>query len=570
MLRIVTAVASLLLLNFLLSLYRILPSARPELALLPVPELVVLVAPLLIATLAGWNGRSSILHLSAAIGTVLSAYGLGEGAIQMLYARAWEPVGDYPLIRSAILLYVPGESILVDISAGLILLLAATALYLVCVFSLRNITRTVREALADGVSLHAFAALGSVVFTVAIAGLAITGPQQSLSAATMGALQGDDFDLRAFENRTQTRVEGNDTGTSAEDADDSDMAMESVADPTANIGPEYDAPGFRDRDIYVFIVESYGIAVFDREEVGNTIRPKLEEVQTRLAESGYHSVSNFLESPIFGGQSWLAEATFLSGNRIDRQSRYEQLIDEGSDTIVKTLSDMADYYSVAIKPGNINGGWETEQDVYGFDEVLSAHDGDFEYEGPWFSFVPITDQFAIRTAHQRIQQLRRQDGEAADRPLYLHYQLVSSHLPFSRIPEVIEDWDDLGDGSIYHESDNRYFDNDYFRGDEYLEGYSASIDYVLEVITRYMTQKLPDDDKSLFIIHGDHQPGSVVSGQGASDSVPIHVLSRDQDLLRAWQEHHGYVNGMIPDQEPPHLPMEEMFPLMTEIATEEP
>ncbi|MFW6368638.1 MAG: hypothetical protein ACOCZ9_02765, partial [Spirochaetota bacterium] len=348
-----------------------------------------------------------------------------------------------------------------------------------------------------------------------------------------------------------------------------EAAVQSSTEGVTDETPDYGAPGFKDRDIHVFVIESYGITIFEQDTIREAVQPKLEEVHTRLSDGGFHSVSNYLESPIFGGQSWLAEATFLSGNRIDRQGRYEQLIDDGSDTILRTLSEMADYYSVAIKPGSINGGWADEQEVFGFDEVLTAYDGHFEYEGPWFSFVPIPDQFAIWTAHNRIRELKQQDENANGRPLYVQYQLVSSHLPFNRIPAVIDDWSELGDGSLYHESDNQYFDNDYFRGDEYIEGYSAAVNYVLEIITQYMTRHVTDDDQSLFIVYGDHQPGTVVTGQNASRSVPIHVLSRDRELLRAWREDHGFTPGLIPDQERPHIPMEQMFPLMAEIASQE-
>ncbi|MFW5994746.1 MAG: hypothetical protein ACOCRN_01450, partial [Spirochaetia bacterium] len=436
-----TTVSSLLLVNLLLSLYRLLPSGHSVLVLLPVPEIVLLFAPHLVVAGRGRTSKLAALHVSAAIGTLLSSYGLGEGAIRMLYARAWEPVADYPLIRGAILLFFPGDGVMVDVAAVIALLSAMVLLYTVFFFSLGRIVAVVGDTLAREAPSREFAVLGSALIAAAIAGLAATGPQQSLSAAAVSALQGDDFTIQRRERVETTREDEPATDTVNREPNVDEAAVQSstegVTDETPNVTdetPDYGAPGFKDRDIHVFVIESYGITIFEQDTIREAVQPKLEEVHTRLSDGGFHSVSNYLESPIFGGQSWLAEATFLSGNRIDRQGRYEQLIDDGSDTILRTLSEMADYYSVVIKPGSINGGWADEQEVFGFDEALTAYDGHFEYEGPWFSFVPIPDQFAIWTAHNRTRELKQQDENASGRPLHVQYQLVSSHLPFNRIP----------------------------------------------------------------------------------------------------------------------------------------
>ncbi|MFP4643820.1 MAG: hypothetical protein ACLFM0_05660 [Spirochaetales bacterium] len=557
--------AGLVVLNTLLGMYRLLPEASWSLAFLPTPELILVLLPVLIGVGVGRGSRRVFPFVGAVVGTVFSAYSLGEGAIQFLYSRAWEPLADYPLIRGAVLLISPGDGMIVDIIMAAVLV--ATALVLFMAFF--GVLALVSSALSyerERKPTHArdgIAAATSTLVVAAIAGTIATSPAQALSVRLVGALQGDDFTIAA--TALDARQEPENTSERAEpQAEDTEPQRETEQ------APDYGAPGFRDRDIYKFIVESYGITIFENEEIEEVVVPKIREMETRLNDAGYHSVSNFIRSPILGGQSWLAEATFLTGNEIDRQGRYEKLMEQGSRSIIKELEEKADYYSLAVKPGSINGHWESEAEALGFNEVMTAYDEDFGYEGPWFSFVPIPDQFAIWKTHQRLAELRDEDGAAVDRPLYLHYQLVSSHTPFNRIPEFFEDWSRLGDGSLYHSSDTEYFDNDYLSGEEYIAGYNAGVTYVLEVITDYLEHHIPEDDDSLFIIVGDHQPGPQVRGDSDNRAVPIHILSRDETLLEAWKQEYDYVGGMIPKQRESYASMADMFSKIMDISSRPP
>ncbi len=539
----VALVAALLTANLIVSIHRWLPAGTLHHALIPSFEVIlaILIALLIFA-------RTGRIHAAAAggalIATALAAFSLGEGAFRLLYSRGFVPGSDFAYVRSAVLLFLPGDGLTTGLLAGGAIAITAAILLLVLYALFFGALRAMDRM--DGVP-PAF--LAGVIAVAAIGAVFAVGPADTLTAAVVRGFSPDEFELRALARER----------AADEVADTEDAAPES--DPV-----EYGAPGLRDRDIYKFIIESYGITIFEREEIRDELVPALERFERRLTDDRFHAVSNFIEAPIFGGQSWLAEATFLTGNSIDRQSRYERLLTEEPDTITRLLRETADYYSIAIKPGAINGPWPEGEEGFGFDEVMTAFEGDFGYDGPWFSFVPIPDQFAIWRVHRRIEELRNDDGPAADRPLYLHYQLVSSHIPWNRIPPVIENWEDLGDGSLYHDSETQYFDNDYLSGTEYVEGYIASIEYVLEVIAEYMTRYIDPDDQSIFILYGDHQPGSVVTGRDASNSVPLHIVSRDEELLHAWRSEHDFVDGFIPTQEYPHLPMSEVFPIIAEIA----
>ncbi len=531
--------------NLIVSVYRWLPSGAPQQALVPSVEvlLAVLIALLLIV-------RTGRLYAAAAAGaliaTALAAFGLGEGTFRLLYARGFVPSSDLALVRSAVLLFLPGDGLTTGVLAGVAVAVTAIVLFVV-LFALFLAALQALQTMNGRPPLLIAGVLG----IVAVGSLLAVGPSDTLTAAMVRGFSADEFEVR-------------------------DIIRESSGEQIKGEAPqpdepeppevEYGAPGLRDRDIYKFIVESYGITIFEREEIRTELFSVIERFERRIVDDGFYSVSNFIEAPIFGGQSWLAEATFLTGNEIDRQSRYERLLGEDPDTITRFLRDRAGYYSLAVKPGTINGPWPEGREVFGFDEVMSAFEGDFGYDGPWFSFVPIPDQFAIWKAHRRIEELRADDGAAADRPLYLHYQLVSSHTPFNRIPQVIDTWEDLGDGSVYFDTETQYFDNDYLSGTEYVEGYIASIEYVLEVIAEYLIRHLDDDDESIVIIYGDHQPGSVVTGRDASNSVPLHIVSRDDELLEAWRADYGFVDGMFPNQDYPHLSMGEIFPIIAQVA----
>jgi hypothetical protein len=53
------------------------------------------------------------------------------------------------------------------------------------------------------------------------------------------------------------------------------------------------------------------------------------------------------------------------------------------------------------------------------------------------------------------------------------------------------------------------------------------------------------DGDALVVILGDHQPPGFITGEKQPWTVPIHVLSRDADLVRPFAAL-GYVTGAVP------------------------
>ena len=71
----------------------------------------------------------------------------------------------------------------------------------------------------------------------------------------------------------------------------------------------------------------------------------------RLARAGLEARSAFLDSPIFGGGSWLAHATLQSGLWIDSQPRYDQLMASDRLTLSGAFGE-AGWRTVGVNPAN--------------------------------------------------------------------------------------------------------------------------------------------------------------------------------------------------------------------------
>ncbi|MFP4508888.1 MAG: hypothetical protein ACLFNQ_02050 [Spirochaetaceae bacterium] len=546
--------------NFLLNTYRWLGSGYMATGFIPSAALASGVIVAYVA--ARWRisgstrARRFIMPAASAFLAVMLIYSVAEGAIQFLYARPFIPYTDVSYVTGGMLLLFPESTTTVTALTPLVIFLILVAAYAVTRGFLglahRHFCRVPaprRRYTMTAVGVLVVSLLGTVSIEAVSTPRRDTETWASALLPVMG--QGfTSFDQFEVESRIAT-----------------DTPADDPSEPAAASTQSFGLPGIRDADIYVFAIESYGITIFEDDVQRASLGPVLQSTSDTLNEAGYHIASSFLESPVFSGMSWLAEATFLSGNVIDRQSRFENLIETGAFTLPDFLEAEAGYYAMKAKPGAVHDDWPEGREVFGFDEMLIAHNGDFGYQGPWFSFVPVPDQFAIHALHNRIQS-RIDDGTLAERPLFAYYQLVSSHMPFNHIPEYLPDWSDLGDGSVFFETENLRFDNDYFSGTEYVDGFIASIDYVLTVLTEYLTRFVPDDRESLIILYGDHQPGSVVSGRGASRSVPVHVVSRNRSVVQSFVDELAYNPGIIPDQPYPHLHMASFFPDFVRISTD--
>jgi hypothetical protein len=307
--------------------------------------------------------------------------------------------------------------------------------------------------------------------------------------------------------------------------------------------PHSDLAGLKQRDVYLVYLESYGTTVFDTPEFRAGLSESLHQFETSLRGAGYTIASNRLVSPTFGGGSWLAHATLASGVRLDDPIVYTLLLDSGRKLLPAYFKD-AGWRTVDIAPG-IKAPSARATAAWGFDREIFA--SELDYRGPSFGWFAIPDQFTL----DRAATIRSALSPAP--PVFIQLILVSSHIPFTPVPPYLADWDDSGTFASVPATvmEKVWRQPDWSRlAPEYLD----SLRYDFAVLGGWLTRRMNGD--GLVILLGDHQPPAIVGGQPQPPwTVPIHVLSRDPDLVAPFVAE-GYVSGIFPNQAPPHPGME--------------
>jgi hypothetical protein len=311
--------------------------------------------------------------------------------------------------------------------------------------------------------------------------------------------------------------------------------------------PEFGAPLARldGRDVHLLLIESYGRTLYDNPRHAEAFLPVARRFQEVLARDGFRVVSTYLRSPTFGGASWLAFSTLETGVWAPDQLRYHYLTHSRVRPLASYFAQ-AGYRTVSVMPGTTMP-WP-EGRYFSYDEMLAA--ADLGYRGPAFGWSPMPDQFVLEAVRQR--ELTRRKA-----PLFIRYVLISSHAPFHHQPPYIEDWDRIGDGSVYRRLEGVRYPNNWPDLTGAGEAYRRSVAYDLDVIAGFLSRSVHDG--SLVIVMGDHQPNAQITGEGASWDVPVHVVSRSRDLLETFLAM-GYSEGIVPDGSGATAGMDEFMP----------
>ncbi|MDX9801435.1 MAG: hypothetical protein RBT69_08885 [Spirochaetia bacterium] len=307
-------------------------------------------------------------------------------------------------------------------------------------------------------------------------------------------------------------------------------------------------PGIKDSDIHLVVVESYGATLFQRPEYKEHILILYSELEPLLYDDGWIVKSGYVNSPAFGGRSWLADATLLAGRQIEDQKTFDERITNGNPAWFLKLMEDNSYHRYYVAPGTTRTSDEWKK-AYPFDTYLIRPD--FGYEGPNIAFGTLTDQFAFDFLARNYLDDSRNE--------FAFYLLVSSHTPFVRIPLFKPDWDFSRKGKEYEEGYIRIFNNNWLSGKELAEGYLAGISYSLETTIRYLTEVLTRNE--LMVIIGDHQPRKPVSGTDPGFPVLFHIIAPAAGKIFIpgdWELSSGLV--------PPELPVDyNEIPEMAEI-----
>ncbi len=220
---------------------------------------------------------------------------------------------------------------------------------------------------------------------------------------------------------------------------------------------------------------------------------------------------------------------------------YNLMITSKAKTIAHFFND-AGYRTISAMPGT---QWPWPQGTF-FGYQKKYYAWNFDYKGPMYGWSTMPDQYVLNYIYRHEIQNRTQ-------PLFIEFILVTSHAPFHRQPPYLKDWSHIGAGEIYHQMEVVTFPIVWPDLSNASEGYVTAITYELKVITDFILRYL--DHNSLIIVLGDHQPNVQITGKNQPWSVPLHVISRNNEFLEPFRKR-GYTPGLIPTQPPPHRGME--------------
>lgn len=288
------------------------------------------------------------------------------------------------------------------------------------------------------------------------------------------------------------------------------------------------------QDVFLIFVESYGRTAVEDTRYSPRIAARFEDMQKSLEQSGFQIASRWVTSPTVAGLSWLAHGTLLSGLWIDSQARYDRLVMSDRSSLNRLFKN-AGWETAAAMPA-ITLDWP-ESAYFGYDRVYAAKD--LGYQGQPFNWITMPDQYTLSA----IQKLIRDPQPR--RNVMIETALISSHAPWTPVAHMI-DWQAVGDGKPFNDQAASgespafvWADPDRIR-----DHYIRTIDYSLEAVASYI-RTFGDD--AIFIVIGDHQPASVVTGPDATRDVPIHIIAKRTDVVAEFLRQ-GFNSGLRPVQ----------------------
>ncbi|WP_147332084.1 CDP-alcohol phosphatidyltransferase family protein [Geodermatophilus marinus] len=301
--------------------------------------------------------------------------------------------------------------------------------------------------------------------------------------------------------------------------------------------------GLRGRDVLIVFVESYGEVALRGGSFSAGVQAVLHEGTEALARDGWTARSALLDSPTFGGVSWLAHATLHSGLWIDDQQSYDRLLASDRFTLAAAFGQ-AGWRTVAAIPAN-DRDWPEGKAFYGWDEIYDRRT--VGYQGPGFSYAPMPDQYTLAA----FQRLELGPGHG---PVMAEIDLVSSHHPWTPLPTPVP-WEEVGDGSVFDPVPAQGLSvEEAWRDPAVVRSlYGQSVEYSLEVVLSWLTTQVEGDP--VVVLLGDHQPVPVVSGPDAGTHVPVSLITRDPAVLArtaGW----GWADGLVPPADAPRWPMD--------------
>ncbi len=291
--------------------------------------------------------------------------------------------------------------------------------------------------------------------------------------------------------------------------------------------------GLKGGDLLVMFFESYGALVFDDPRFAKPLAGDFAALEQTLEQAGWRTASARVESSTFGGLSWLAHSSLLSGLRIADQGDYRELLATDRSTLVQSFA-AAGYRTVAVMPG-LRYPWPEGQ-FYRFAEIYNAER--LDYHGPAYGWWAIPDQYSLYRIH------RLELDPAMNRtPRFVFFPTINSHAPFAPLPPYQPDWRAFDAPAHAVAVSGPVELNERLDGEALAAAYIQSVRYNLAMVGGYLRQYAPAS--ALLVVLGDHQPPAIVGGREISWQIPVHLFSRDPALLERFMAN-GFQPGMQP------------------------
>lgn len=300
-------------------------------------------------------------------------------------------------------------------------------------------------------------------------------------------------------------------------------------------------------DVYLIFLESYGAVTFDRPEFARGLAAPRAAFERAIHDTKRDLVSAFVTSPTFGGNSWLAHISLMSGVEVRDPDVNAMLMAQKRDTMATAFKRQG-YRTIALMPG-LWQAWP-EGTFYRFDEIYGG--ARLEYQGPQFGWFDIPDQYALA----KFDSLEA--GRSGRPPLFMFFPTISTHTPFRPTPPYQPDWKRMLTDEPFNQPElDRSFDQqaDWLNlGPSYVDAMA----YTYATLTGYVQTRANRD--FVMILLGDHQPPALVSGEGAPWDVPVHVIASRPDVLDRLVAK-GFRRGLTPER-PDLSRMHELLPIL--------
>lgn len=282
-------------------------------------------------------------------------------------------------------------------------------------------------------------------------------------------------------------------------------------------------------NVYIFLMESYGGALWSEKNLAVQWLPRLRAMDRRLEDEGFSRASVWGEAPVCGAGSWLSVAALNVGWEVREQETYGVL---ARNSLVRHLAEphsifgrlkSAGYRTVAVQPGNSR---RQRSILWGAEEQVDQRD--LAYGGTKFGFGKVPDQFTLA---------RIEDLKSPAKPMAVFFENVSSHHPW-HVPLPLP-WSDALDDGRYRRAGAMQLG---LR--EKTPAYLVATAYSFEILTRYLECCVEKD--ALVVIAGDHQP-PLKRCERDPWIVPVHVVSGDQTLVQQFMEGLDARDGLLLD-----------------------